>query len=87
VKKLQLVVLMAAVVSMSAMAQEKVATKGKMLVAADGARIGAVYRVTEDGSAQVIIDGKMVSIPANTLSAPDGKLTTSLTRPEVMAIH
>jgi hypothetical protein len=87
VKKLQLVVLMAALVSIPVMAQEKVATKGKMLVAADGARIGAVYRVTEDGSAQVIIDGKMVSIPANTLSAADGKLTTSLTRQEVMTIH
>lgn len=86
-KKLQLVVLMAAVVSMSAMAQEKVATKGKMLVASDGARLGAVYRVTEDGSAQVIIDGKMVSIPANTLSAPDGKLTTSLTHREVLNMH
>lgn len=85
-KKIQVVVLMAALAAVPAMAQEKVATKGKMLVAADGARIGAVYRVSDDGSAQVIIDGKMVSIPAATLSNSDGKLTTSLTRPEVMSI-
>jgi hypothetical protein len=87
VKKLQLVVLMAALVTLPAIAQEKVAEKGKMLVAADGARLGAVYRVSDDGSAQVIIDGKMVSIPAATLSATDGKLTTSLTKHEVLAIH
>lgn len=86
-KKLQFVVLMAALATLPAMAQEKVAEKGKMLVAADGARLGAVYRVSDDGSAQVIIDGKMVSIPASTLSTADGKLTTSLTKHEVLAIH
>ncbi len=86
-KKLQFVVLMAALVTLPAIAQEKVAEKGKMLVAADGARLGAVYRVSDDGSAQVIIDGKMVSIPASTLSTTDGKLTTSLTKHEVLAIH
>lgn len=49
---------MGAFISLSALAQEAVATEGKMLVASNGARLGAVYRVTDDGSAQVIIDGK-----------------------------
>jgi hypothetical protein len=58
-----------------------------MLIAANGARLGAVYRVIADGSAQLIIDGKMVTVPANTLSSVDGKLTTSLTKSQVLALH
>lgn len=61
--------------------------KGKMLVAANGSRLGVVYRVGPDGAAQVIIDGHMVSVPANTISNTDGKLTTSLTKSEVLGLH
>ena len=60
-----------------------VASEGKMLVSANGSRLGAVYRVTGDGSAQVIIDGKLVTIPASTLSVVDGKLKTSLSKDDV----
>ena len=84
-KKLLLVSLMCAFASLPAVAQD-VATKGKMLVSADGSRIGAVYRVSDDGSAQVIVNGKLVSIPASTLSVTDGKLTTSMSRHEVMSM-
>jgi hypothetical protein len=69
------------------MAQQAVAEKGKMLIASNGTRLGAVYRVGNDGSAQVIIDGKMVTVPASTLSAADGKLTTSLSKNEVLALR
>ncbi len=61
-------------------------SKGKMLVAANGARLGPVYRVGADGSAQIFIDGKLVSIPVATLSTADGKLTTSLSKSEVLAL-
>jgi hypothetical protein len=61
--------------------------KGKMVVASNGARLGPVYRVGPDGSAQIIIDGKLVSIPASSLSSVDGKLTTNLTKSEVLALH
>lgn len=64
-----------------------VAEKGKMLVAANGARLGTVSRVGPDGAAQVIIDGRMVAVPSNTLSAANGRLTTSLTKSEVLALH
>jgi hypothetical protein len=64
-----------------------VAIKGKMLIGANGARLGPVYRVGGDGSAQIIIDGKMVTIPASTLSTVDGKLTTSLSKSEVLALE
>ena len=80
-------VLPAAAQGPSDAAPASVAEKGKMLVAANGARLGAVYRVGADGSAQVIIDGRMVSVPANTLSSVDGKLTTSLTKSQVLSLH
>jgi hypothetical protein len=58
-----------------------------MLTAANGTRLGAIYRVSADGSAQLIIDGRMVTIPAATISASGGKLTTSLTKSQVLALH
>jgi hypothetical protein len=62
------------------------AAKGKMLVAADGARLGKVYRVGSDGAAQMIIGGKIVTIPASTLSSVDGRLVTSLSKNEVLSL-
>lgn len=64
-----------------------IAEKGKMLVSANGARLGIIYRVNPDGSAQLIIDGKMVTVPASSISNVDGKLTTSLTKSEVLALR
>jgi hypothetical protein len=63
------------------------AVKGSMLIAANGARLAPVYRVGPDGAAQIIIDGKMVTVPAASLSMAGGKLTTSLTKSEVLALH
>jgi hypothetical protein len=63
------------------------AVKGSMLIAANGARLAPVYRVGPDGSAQIILEGKMVTIPASTISMAGGKLTTSLTKSEVLALH
>jgi hypothetical protein len=92
VKKL-VVLMMVAFASVPAMAQEGaapqagVATEGKMLVAANGARLGAVYRVASDGSAQLIVDGKMVTVPVNTLSVVDGKLTTTLSKSDIRKLR
>jgi hypothetical protein len=63
------------------------AAKGNMLVAADGARLAPVYRLSADGSPQIILDGKLVTVPAGTLSMASGRLTTSLTKREVLALH
>ncbi len=70
----------------AATAPAPVASKGEMLLAAGGARLAPVYRVTADGSAQIIFDGRLVTIPANTLSSADGKLTTSLSKRDVIAL-
>jgi hypothetical protein len=63
------------------------AAKGQVVVSANGSRLGSVYRVATGGSVQMIIDGKMVTVPGATLSNSDGKLTTSLTKSEVLALH
>lgn len=60
-------------------------TKGKMLVAADGARLAPIYRVAGEGP-QIILDGRMVTVPANTVAMVDGKLTTSLSKAQVIAL-
>lgn len=71
----------------SGVATAAVAEKGKMLVTSSGARLGTVYRVDPDGSAEIIIDGKMVAVPASTLSNVGGKLTTSLSKSEILALR
>jgi hypothetical protein len=96
VKTSWLVALTCALATVTAMAQNAsggagtaaaVAVKGKMLVASNGARLGTVYRVGSDGSAQIILDGKLVTVPASTLASVDGKLTTNLSKSEVLALH
>jgi hypothetical protein len=83
-------VLACALISFSAVAADQaaaVAAKGQMLVAANGSRLGPVYRVGTDGAVQMIIAGKMVTVPASTLSSVDGKLTTSLSKSQVLALN
>jgi hypothetical protein len=101
VKNSWLPVLACALITFSAAAQDRSANvdrskveggvlvieKGEMLIAANGARLGRVYRVGADGSVQMIIDGKMVTIPASTLSSVDNKLTTNLSKSEVLALR
>jgi hypothetical protein len=57
--------------------------RGDMLYTADGKRVGNIYRVSATGDAQLIYRGKMITVPASTLSQDGGKLTTSLTLDEV----
>jgi hypothetical protein len=58
--------------------------KGKMLYGPTGERLAAVYRVSQDGAAQIILNGKMISVPASTLTAADGKLATSLSKRDLL---
>jgi hypothetical protein len=96
VKRSWFIILMCAFATVTLVAQEPsttkaettaaVAAKGQMLLSSNGARLGTVNRVTADGSAQIIIDGKLVTVPAATLSTVNGKLTTSLSKNEVLAL-
>lgn len=56
---------------------------GRMIYGANGQRIASAYRVTDNGTVQVILNAKLVSIPAETLSEVNGKITTSLTKAEL----
>jgi predicted permease len=58
-------------------------TTGKMLYSADGRRIASIYRVTSEGAPQVILDGKLITVPVSSLSEANGKVTTSLSKPEL----
>lgn len=62
------------------------AVEGQMLITADGTHLARVYHVNADGSVQLILDYKMVTVPVNTLSMKDGKLRTSLTRRQVNSL-
>lgn len=96
-KKYGLFLLAAVAVVTPAMAQDQapaeqaatanIASRGKMLVDAKGTRLAPVYRVNDDGSVAIIFEGSVVSIPGNTLSIVNGKLTTSLKKAEVIALR
>jgi hypothetical protein len=58
---------------------------GKMLYAAGGQRLAVVYKVKADGSPQVILDGKLVTVPVATIVSDNGKATTTLTKSELKA--
>lgn len=60
--------------------------EGSMLYSEDGRRLGAVYKVGDDGSVKVIYNNKVVVIPASTLSDVNGKLTTTLTKSDVYGL-
>lgn len=62
---------------------EVAAVEGQLLYA-KGKRLAAVYRVSKDGSAEVILDRKMYVVPASTLSIDNGKLNTSLSKGEII---
>lgn len=58
---------------------------GKMLYGANGYRIAPIYRVTAEGNPQIILNGRLVTVPASSLSDVDGKVTTSMTKKEIAA--
>jgi hypothetical protein len=68
----------------AALAEGAVAVKGKMLYGAGGSRLGRISSVKEDGSAQIIIDGRLVTVPAATISVADSKLVTTLSKNDVI---
>src|SRR5258707_1096827 len=59
--------------------------RGQVVASANGSRIGAVSRLTEDGSPQIIFRGHLVTVPLATISLTDGKLVTSLTPAQLEA--
>jgi len=67
-----------------ASAPHAAAKVGEMIVYASGGRLAPVDRVDDDGSAEVIVDGRVVTIPAATLSMANGHLTTNMTKSQIL---
>lgn len=57
-------------------------TAGQMLYS-NGFRVAPIYRVTAEGNPQVILNGRLVTVPASSLSDVGGKVTTALTKKEL----
>jgi hypothetical protein len=58
---------------------------GKMLYSADGKKLAAVYKIDASGAPQILLEGKLVTIPVSTLSEVDGKVGTSLTKRDLLS--
>jgi hypothetical protein len=59
-------------------------TEGKMIYAANGQRLAPVYRVNSDGSVELIMEGRLLTIPGTILSDVNGKLTSSQNKGELL---
>ena len=70
-------VLLAATAAPAFAQDDALISKNQTIYDAEGKRVGKVTRVLEDGSALVIYKGKVVRIGASTLTAAEGKVTTS----------
>ncbi len=55
---------------------------GQMLYS-KGYRVASIYRVNAEGNPQIILDGRLVTVPAATLSDASGKVTTSLSKKDL----
>lgn len=58
---------------------------GKMLHSAGGKKLAAVYKITPAGAPQLLIEGKLVTVPASSLTEVNGKVETSLTKRELLS--
>ena len=57
---------------------------GKLLYDADGKKLAAIYKLDPKGSPQILLEGKMVTVPLATLKKDEDKFSTSLTKKDLM---
>jgi hypothetical protein len=57
------------------------------LYGSDGHRIATVQYMTRQGNPQIIFEGRLITVQASTLSQVNGKLTTSLSRHDLLRSH
>ncbi len=62
-------------------------SRGQMVVAAGGVRLGPVARLAADGAPRVIFEGRVITVPLSSLTLVDGRLVSSLTRAEIMSAN
>ena len=59
-------------------------SEGKMVYGANGQRLAPVYHVNSDGSVQLIMEGRLVTVSATLLSDVNGKLVSSENKGELL---
>ena len=59
-------------------------SEGKMIYGVNGQRLAPVYRVNSDGSVQLILEGRLVTLPAAGFSEVNGKLTASENKADLL---
>jgi hypothetical protein len=95
VKKFGLILALVAALPVSALVSVNVAAAaepvglvkvsvGKMIYDADGKKLAAIYKLDPNGSPQLLLEGKMVTVPTSTLTEVDGKFATSMTKRDLM---
>lgn len=57
---------------------------GKLLYDADGKKLAPIYKLDANGVPQILLAGKVVTVPMSTLTEVDGKFTTKLTLRDLM---
>ena len=67
-------------------AAEAAVSARQVLTNSAGVRLGRIVRANEDGGVRIIFDGRVVSIPASSLSVDGDRLVTSLSRTEVFRL-
>ncbi len=92
-KKFGLILALAVVLPVSALvsvntavAQDALAKAmvGKLLYDGEGKKLAAIYKLDPNGSPQILLEGKMVTVPLATLKKDEDKFTTSLTKKDLM---
>jgi hypothetical protein len=57
---------------------------GKLLYDADGKKLAPIYKLDANGVPQILLDGKVITVPMSTLTEVDGKFTTKMTKRDLM---
>jgi len=92
-KNLGLIVALSTLLSGAALAGVAIAAEpsalakvlvGKLLYDADGKKLAPIYKLDPNGVPQILLDGKIITVPMSTLTEVDGKFTTKLTKRELM---
>lgn len=83
-KKLALILAAALLPATAAFAEAATPVVGKMLYSTGGKKLAAIYKLDAANEPQILLDGKLVTVPAATLSGVDGRIETSLTKKDLM---
>lgn len=86
-KKLSLILAAALLPATAVLAEPATPVVGKMLYSTGGKKLAAIYKLDAANAPQILLDGKLVTVPAATLNGVDGRIETSLTKKDLMTLR